>query len=67
MTDETEKDGAVVHWPLAGYRKFLSPDELKARKEAEARGEVADVIRLDSPTAETAPFNMIRDPRQPRD
>ena len=46
MTDNTEKDGTVVHWPLAGYRKFLSPEQLRANREAEARGDVADVIDL---------------------
>jgi len=44
MTDNTEKDGAVVRWPLAGYRKFLSPEELKAIREGKTPR--ADVIEL---------------------
>jgi hypothetical protein len=45
MTDDTQKD-TIIAWPLAGYRKFLSPEQLRANREAEARGNVADVIDL---------------------
>ena len=44
MTGNTEKDGTVVQWPLAGYRKFRSPEELKAIREGKVPS--ADVIEL---------------------
>jgi hypothetical protein len=44
MTDETGKENTVVRWPLAGYRKFLSPEELKAIRDGKTPR--ADVIEL---------------------
>src|SRR6516225_9501486 len=32
--------------PSQGYRRFLSPDEIRARREAEARGVLAEVERM---------------------
>jgi hypothetical protein len=47
MTDNTEQKDTIVRGMFGpGYRKFLSPEQLKAHREAEARGEVADVIDL---------------------
>jgi hypothetical protein len=43
LTDDP-KDGAILHWPLAGYRRFRSPEELKAIREGNAPR--ADVIEL---------------------
>ena len=43
LTDDP-KDGAILHWPLAGYRRFRSPEELKAIREGKVPS--ADVIEL---------------------
>ena len=32
--------------PSQGYRRFLSPDEIRARREADARGVLAEVVQL---------------------
>jgi hypothetical protein len=45
MADDTEQRKNVVRWPLAGYRKFLSPDEAKAIRDGKKPS--ADVIELD--------------------
>jgi hypothetical protein len=44
MSNTEEKDDAIVRWPLNGYRKFLTPDEVKAIREGKAPR--ADVIEL---------------------
>ena len=36
----------IAAWNKPAYRKFLSPEELRARREAAARGEPADVVPL---------------------
>jgi hypothetical protein len=42
MSDDI--DSTVVRWPLASYRKFLTPDEAKAIRDGKAPR--ADVIEL---------------------
>jgi hypothetical protein len=42
--ESTKKDDAVVRWPLAGYRKFLGPDEAKGIRDGKAP--CADVVEL---------------------
>ena len=44
MTDNAEQNDTVVRWPLDGYRKFLTPEELKAIRDGKAPR--ADVIEL---------------------
>jgi hypothetical protein len=45
MTDN--KDDVVVHRVFGpAYRRFLSPEELRARREAEACGVLAEVVQL---------------------
>jgi hypothetical protein len=45
---DADEDMTVIklNVPSQGYRRFLSPDEIRARREAEARGVVAEVVQL---------------------
>jgi hypothetical protein len=36
----------VIKWQREAYRRFLTPQELRAYREAEERGVLADIVQL---------------------